>query len=166
MKTSRAAVGAALFFLLAPGLLAGVGPWWISRWRPGSYAGTIPRWLGALLLAAGLMGLVDTFVRFVRARGTPSPSHPTERLVVSGPYRYTRNPMYLSVAATIAGQALLLGRADLLAYAAVVAVAFHLRVVTYEEPSLRRRFGPEFERYCAAVPRWGIRLRRRAEIEG
>ncbi|HEX9109539.1 MAG TPA: isoprenylcysteine carboxylmethyltransferase family protein [Longimicrobiales bacterium] len=158
MKPSRAALVAALFFLLAPGLVAGVGPWWISHWRPGRYDSAGLRVAGAVVLALGVAGMLDTFVRFVRARGTPSPTHPTERLVLSGPYRFTRNPMYLAVAATIVGQALLLGRADLLAYAAVIAIAFHLRVVTYEEPSLRRRFGAQYERYCADVPRWGIRL--------
>ncbi len=157
MKPVRAALGSALFFLLAPGLVAGLGPWLVSRWRPGPCAGPGLRWAGSLLLGAGLLVLVATFVHFARAGGTPSPTHPTERLVVSGLYRYTRNPMYLGLLATILGQALLLGRADLLVYAAIAAAAVHARVLRYEEPTLQRRFGDAYRRYAAAVPRWGIR---------
>ena len=87
-------------------------------------------------------------------RGTPAPTAPTERLVVGGPYRYVRNPMYLAVGAVIAGQALLLASLALLVYLAVFAVAVVLFVKIYEEPTLRATFGAEYEAYCAEVPAW------------
>ena len=77
------------------------------------------RVLGAVLIAAGLVVLVQAFVRFVvEGVGTPAPVAPTEHLVVGGLYRYVRNPMYVAVTAIIAGQALVLGRPALLLYAA------------------------------------------------
>ncbi len=157
MKPVRAALGSALFFAIAPGLVAGVGPWLVSRWHAGPFASPGLRWAGMLMLGLGVLMLVATFVPFARAGGTPSPTHPTEQLVVSGLYRHTRNPMYLGLLATILGQALLLGRWDLLVYTAIVAVAVHARVLQYEEPTLERRFGDAYRRYVAAVPRWGIR---------
>ena len=82
----------------------------------------------------------------------------TEVLVASGLYRFVRNPMYVCVLTIIAGQALLLGQTRLVAYAGVVAVAFHLNVRVYEEPTLRRRFGASYESYCRHVGRWWPRL--------
>ena len=79
-------------------------------------------------------------------------------LVASGLYRFVRNPMYVCVLTIIAGQALLLGQTRLVAYAGVVAVAFHLNVRFYEEPTLRRRFGASYESYCRHVGRWWPRL--------
>ncbi len=159
MRPVRAAIGSAIFFLLAPGLVDGVVPWWLTRWRAGAHAGVGGRAAGTILVAGGVAVLLDTFVRFARVgRGTPSPTHPTERLVVTGAYRHTRNPMYLAVIAIILGQALLLWRAELLVYAAAAALAVHLWVRLYEEPTLRRRFGEEYERYRSAVPRWWPRL--------
>ncbi len=155
MKASRAAIGSALFFLLAPGLAAGAVPWWLTRWRPGPYATPAARLAGALVLLVGLAVLLDAFARFARlGRGTPSPTHPTERLIVSGLYRHTRNPMYLAVLAVIVGQALFFGRLDLLVYAAGCALAMHVFVRLYEEPTLERRYREEYRRYRAAVPRW------------
>ena len=104
--------------------------------------------------------LLDAFARFVReGRGTPAPVAPTERLVVGGLYRHVRNPMYLAVEAAILGQALLLGRSVLLAYAGVIGVAFWAFVRLYEEPTLARRYGEEYEAYRRAVPAWWPRLR-------
>ncbi len=160
MKESRAVLGSALFLVLAPGIVDGLVPWWLTRWRAGAGASAGARVLGALVVAAGVAVLLDAFVRFARiGRGTPSPTHPTERLVVSGLYRHTRNPMYLAVVALIAGQALLLWRRELLVYALGAALAVALWVRLYEEPTLRRRFGAEYERYLSAVPRWWVRRR-------
>jgi protein-S-isoprenylcysteine O-methyltransferase Ste14 len=117
------------------------------------------RWLGGALLLAGLAVLVDCFRRFaLEGRGTPAPVAPTETLVVSGPYRHVRNPMYVAVLAVIAGQALLFGSVPLLVYTAVVWAAFHLFVLTYEEPTLRRRHGDSYRLYQRAVGRWWPRL--------
>jgi protein-S-isoprenylcysteine O-methyltransferase Ste14 len=159
----RAALGSALFLCLAPGTVAGVGPWMLTRWRiePATSAfDRAARALGAILIAAGAVMLVSAFVHFVtKGTGTPAPVAPTHALVVQGAYRYVRNPMYLSVTATIVGQALLLGRPALLAYAAVVAGAMATFVYLYEEPTLAARYGQRYELYCVAVPRWRPRLR-------
>jgi protein-S-isoprenylcysteine O-methyltransferase Ste14 len=118
------------------------------------------RVVGALLLAAGTLALVHAFVRFVvEGVGTPAPVAPTRRLVVGGLYRHVRNPMYLAVGAAIVGQALVLGRPVLAAYAAAFALAVVAFVRGYEEPTLRRRFGEEYESYRRAVPGWWPRRR-------
>jgi protein-S-isoprenylcysteine O-methyltransferase Ste14 len=99
--------------------------------------------------------LVHAFARFVvEGLGTPAPVAPTRELVVGGLYRYVRNPMYLAVLAAIVGQALLLGRLVLLAYAAVVAAAFVAFVHWYEEPTLAEQFGDRYQAYRRAVPGW------------
>ena len=151
------ALGAALFFVIAPGTLAGLVPFLMTRWRAEDpfLATDITRCVGTLVVVPGLGLLVDAFVRFVReGRGTPAPVAAPRHLVVRGPYRWVRNPMYVAVLAIIVGEALILGNTALLAYAAVVALAFHTFVVLYEEPTLRERFGNEYEAYTASVPRW------------
>ena len=160
MRLRRAAFGSALFFLAAPGVVVGLVPWWLTHWelRPASMA---IRVLGGLLLAVALPVLVSAFLRFVRdGLGTPAPVAPTERLVVTGAYRYVRNPMYVAVIAAIVGQALLLGQTVLLYYAALVALLVVSFVRLYEEPVLRRQFGEQYEAYRRAVPGWWPRLRR------
>ena len=107
------------------------------------------------MVAAGLVVLLQAFVRFVgEGLGTPAPVAPTERLVVGGAYRYVRNPMYLAVAAVILGQALLLGQAGLILYAAAFGITVVAFVRGYEEPVLARRFGAQYEAYRRAVPAW------------
>lgn len=155
----RNALGSGLFLVVAPGVVAGLIPWWLTGWEAGT---TWPplQLLGALLLVAGVIVLMDAFVRFVvEGIGTPAPIAPTQRLVVGGFYRYVRNPMYLAVGATIVGQALLLGRPILLLYAAAFALVVLAFVRGYEEPTLARQFGAEYEDYRRAVPGWWPRLR-------
>lgn len=159
---ARAAAGSLVFLALAPGVVAGLAPWWITGWRVRE---PLPSWLplrvaGVVLLVVGVVVLLHAFVRFVvEGVGTPAPVAPTERLVVGGLYRYVRNPMYLAVAATIVGQALALGQLVLLPYAAAFAVAVWAFVRWYEEPTLRRRFGDEYVAYRRAVPAWWPRRR-------
>jgi protein-S-isoprenylcysteine O-methyltransferase Ste14 len=162
VRRGSAVVGSALFLLVAPGTVAGLVPWWISRWRWTSLApGWLPvRLLGALLLLLGVALLLDAFRRFaLEGIGTPAPILPTRHLVVSGPYRHVRNPMYVSVLAVILGQGLLLPSEGVLLYGALVFLAFHAFVLAYEEPTLRRKYGPEYEAFCRHVPRWIPRLR-------
>jgi protein-S-isoprenylcysteine O-methyltransferase Ste14 len=155
-----AAVGSLVFLALAPGMVAGVVPWIISRWRVADYPGAVfLRPLGVVLLMAGLAVLVEAFARYaLEGRGTPAPIYPTEHLIVGGTYRFVRNPMYLAVEALIVGQALALGAFNLIVYAAMFAVAFHLFVVWVEEPTLRRSFPKSYRKYSGAVGRWVPRL--------
>jgi protein-S-isoprenylcysteine O-methyltransferase Ste14 len=159
---SRAALNTSVFFVLAPGLVAGLVPWLLTGWqvrRPPYWAPV--RILGGALILAGVAVLVPAFVRFVaEGAGTPSPTAPTERLVVGGLYRYVRNPMYMAVVACVIGQALVLARPWLLVYGAALCVLFAAFVHWYEEPALASRFGPQYEAYRRAVPPW--RPRRRA----
>ena len=153
----RASVlGSLVFLVVAPGAVAGLIPWWITRWRvEAPLLGWAGRIVGGLLVAAGVLVLLDSFARFaLEGRGTPAPIAPTERLVVSGLYRHVRNPMYLAVLSIIFGQALLFGSTTLLWYGAVFSLAVHAFVVLYEEPTLRRQYGAEYDRYCGAVRRW------------
>jgi protein-S-isoprenylcysteine O-methyltransferase Ste14 len=151
-----------VFFAVAPGTVVGLVPWWLTRWRLGQ---PVTHWVpvrvvGILLLLGGAAVLVQAFVRFVtEGRGTPAPVAPTAHLVVGGLYRYVRNPMYLAVVASIVGQALVLWQPVLLGYAALVAVAVAAFVVGYEQPTLYRQFGAEYERYRRAVPGWWPRPR-------
>jgi protein-S-isoprenylcysteine O-methyltransferase Ste14 len=98
---------------------------------------------------------VSAFVRFVvQGFGTPAPVAPTQQLVVGGPYRHVRNPMYLAVTAVIVGQALALGQPALLLYAIAVGAAMAAFAHGYEEPALHRQFGAQYETYRRAVPAW------------
>jgi protein-S-isoprenylcysteine O-methyltransferase Ste14 len=159
MKRGTAAVGSIVFFVAAPGTVAGLIPWWLTSWRVDD------AWLplqivGALVIAAGLAVLVQAFVRFVvDGFGTPAPVAPTDELVVSGLYRHVRNPMYVAVVSIIAGQALLFGQPVLLAYAALMWGVFAAFVRVYEEPTLRQTYGAQYEAYRRAVPAWLPRLR-------
>jgi protein-S-isoprenylcysteine O-methyltransferase Ste14 len=117
-----------------------------------------PRWQIALALALVLLGLVPLFesmVRFVRVgRGTLVPTAPTERLVVSGLYRYVRNPMYVGVTLSLIGEALLFRSEGLLIFLAAGCLAMHLFVCFYEEPALTRQFPAQYPVYQSYVPRW------------
>jgi protein-S-isoprenylcysteine O-methyltransferase Ste14 len=155
-----AAVGSAVFFLVAPGVVAGVMPWLLTDWEVGD-AWLPAQVLGGVLLVAGAAVLVHSFARFVsEGRGTPAPVAPTERLVTGGLYRYVRNPMYVAVLAVIAGQALLLARWLLLGYAACVFLLVYAFVRLYEEPILARAYGAEYEEYRRAVRGWVPSVRR------
>jgi protein-S-isoprenylcysteine O-methyltransferase Ste14 len=152
-----AAAASAIFFAVAPGVVAGLVPWWLTAWR---MATPLPFWgpfrvLGAILTIGGAIVLVSVFARFVmEGIGTPAPIAPTRHLVVGGLYRYVRNPMYIAVVAVIIGQALLLGQLGLLLYAAVAGLVMAAFARWVEEPALLERFGVEYAEYRRAVPGW------------
>ncbi len=159
-------LGTLVFVILAPGSVVVLLPYLISHWTVADpFLGlAFVRWIEALLVLLGLPVFLDFLVRFVRdGHGTPAPVAEPERLVVTGGFRSVRNPGYVAVLAMITGQALIFGSTALLGYTAAVALAFHLFVVFYEEPHLRRKFGSDYEDYCRRAPRW--LPRRRGAVE-
>ena len=161
-RLTTAAAGSAVFFVVAPGIVAGFVPWVISGWDvrwPMSALGVALMGLGGALSAAAVVVLIRNFVRFVvEGRGTPSPVLQTERLVVGGDYRFVRNPMYLAVIAAILGQAMIFGSLALLLYALAVWAIMATFVRWYEEPLLQNRYGEEYGRYRRGVRAWVPRL--------
>jgi protein-S-isoprenylcysteine O-methyltransferase Ste14 len=126
---------------------------WSGIARPATIE--VPQMIGMILGSAGaLIALwcISTFVWI--GKGTPAPFDPPRRLVIRGPYRFVRNPMYLGGGLALAGAALFYESAPLLAYGALFLLAAYLFVMLYEEPTLRRTFGQEYEAYCHRVRRW------------
>jgi protein-S-isoprenylcysteine O-methyltransferase Ste14 len=161
MNRTSAILGSAIFLVIAPGTLAVLGPFWICRWymAPPLLGFVLFRVIGGLLIVCGLPLLLDSFARFaIQGLGTPAPVAPPRHLVVSGLYRYVRNPMYVAVASLIFGQGLLFGSMRVLQYGVAVALGFHLFVLLYEESALRSKFGSEYENYCVHVRRWWPRM--------
>jgi protein-S-isoprenylcysteine O-methyltransferase Ste14 len=162
VQKPTAILGSFVFLLLAPGVVMGLVPWWISRWqmRPPLLGFFGFRIIGVLLIAVGLPMLLDSFARFaIQGLGTPAPVLPTRHLVVTCFYRYVRNPMYVGGLALVCGQGLLFGDVRLFAYGLFVWLASHLFVIGYEEPKLKKTFGEEYLEFCRNVPRWIPRLR-------
>jgi protein-S-isoprenylcysteine O-methyltransferase Ste14 len=150
-------VGTAIFLVVAPGTIAGLIPWLITGCRvEPALLGLEPlRWLGIALLILGAVLVLETFARFaLQGLGTPAPVYPTKALVVTGSYRFVRNPMYVGVVSLIFGQALIFGSVGALIWGVVVWLAVHLFVLGYEEPTLRQSFGEQYDRYRANVRRW------------
>jgi protein-S-isoprenylcysteine O-methyltransferase Ste14 len=160
MTVSKSAVGTAAFFVVAPGTVLGVIPWLITRWEWPDFgpAGRVAQAFGVLLIVAGLVPLVHAFTQFAKAGGVPVPVAPTKRLVVTGSHRFVRNPMYVALVVVILGQALLFGSVDLVVYAAIVWIVTAAFVRWYEEPTLARQFGSEYEAYRSNVRAWIPRI--------
>ena len=146
-------VRAILAFLAMPGVVAFAIPLsWMLLWREQE---TSMQWGGLAPLAAGVIGLLWCVRDFyVAGKGTLAPWSPPQRLVVVGLYRYSRNPMYLSVICILLGWTVLFRSSGLLIYAVAIAILFHLRVVFGEEPWLARIHGDQWSAYTARVPRW------------
>ncbi len=114
---------------------------------------------GMVIGAAGAaVALWCVFTFAFIGRGTPAPFDPPRRLVIQGPYCFVRNPMYIGAGLALAGAALFYQSWPLLGYAGLFLLATHLFVLGYEEPTLRRTFGQEYEAYCRQVRRWWPRL--------
>ena len=154
--TVRSIVWAALL----PGVVAGYLPWRyfglahvrLTEWNPVHV-------LGLIGIATGMVLLVACIWQFAHSgRGTLAPVDPPRQLVVRGPYRYVRNPMYLSVTAIVLGEVLLTRSLALLTYWAIWFAVVNLLVLGYEEPTLRRQFGKSYEHYTQMVGRWLPRL--------
>lgn len=158
MNRTQALIGSGAFLVIAPGTMAGLIPWLITHWRIQDGASVTLSIIGAVLVVISLAMLIECFVRFAMANGTPAPVAPTRHLVVTGLYRFVRNPMYVAVLGLILGQLLLFGNAALLAYAVVFWLIVHVFVLSYEEPTLQRAYAEEYELYAKHVPRWFPRL--------
>ncbi len=154
---ARAVTYAALFIgfvlIYLPGRLLS----WTGIVRPAAIA--VPQVAGMVIGAAGAaVALWCIFTFATIGRGTPAPFDPPRRLVVRGPYRFVRNPMYIGAGLALASAALFYESLPLLGYAGLFFLAAHAFVVGYEEPTLRRTFGEEYEAYCRQVGRWWPRV--------
>ena len=150
----------ALFTLLVPGTVAVLVPFLLA----GDRAVTSGAMLGlaVVLFALGVALYLRAVGDFaVLGKGTPAPIDAPKRLVVQGIYRYTRNPLYISMLTVIAAWAALFGTAVLVGYAGVLFVVYSLFVRLHEEPRLARVFGEEYAAYTQQVGRWLPRLPRR-----
>lgn len=154
-------VGSLIFVVLAGGTFMVLIPARLLSWPHRlTFETGVFRYVGLAPILVGLMVCLWCWRAFItRGGGTPAPYHPTEKLVVSGLYRFTRNPMYVGVIMALLGEALFSDAALLFIYAGVVFLIFHAFVIVFEEPALRSRFGEAYERYCESVPRWLIKLK-------
>jgi protein-S-isoprenylcysteine O-methyltransferase Ste14 len=152
-----------IFTIFIPGFWTVLMPYWLlpRPVRPALRGAAVAGWL---LIAAGIaLYFACAFWGFaVRGRGTPLPLDPPKKLVVVGPYRIVRNPMYWSVAFVMLGEAAVFHSVALLQLVAAFAVGVILFVLAIEEPGLRAKFGADYDQYCRQVPRWLPRIRRRA----
>ena len=148
------------FTVLLPGLVLLYAPYWLIITPRRVAAGWPPDAAHAPALLAIAIGFSVYGVcawRFAtEGLGTPAPWDPPRRLVTGGLYHWTRNPMYVGIIGALLGEAWFFGSLAQVVFAALVAAAFHARVLLYEEPKLRELFGVEFDAYCARVRRWGV----------
>ncbi len=156
-----AALKTAMFALLVPGTVAVLVPYLLIRSNLGAFQWSLSleHIIGGLAILCGASLLLWCSGLFaVVGKGTPAPIDPPKELVAVGAYRVVRNPMYVGVAAILFGEALFFRSATLAVYALAVTTAFHLFVVFYEEPTLRKKFGKSYDDYCLTVPRWWPRI--------
>jgi protein-S-isoprenylcysteine O-methyltransferase Ste14 len=147
---------ALIAFLVLPAIVGGLLPWLVllnDQWRT---RGTPLGWFVFSFGVVVLLWCVRDF--YVIGKGTLAPWDPPKKLVVIGLYQYVRNPMYIGVFASVLGWSLIAGSPLMAAYAIAIALAFHLRVVMHEEPTLEQLFGSEWTRYLQSVNRWWPRL--------
>ena len=161
MRKPVAAATSLAWFVALGGTFGCLLPYLLHYWH---FHQPLPSWwiaraVGALLICGGLIPLLNSFAEFFKAGGTPVPVASPPVLVVSGFYRYVRNPIYVGFLAVLIGQALLFGSAGLLEYAVAAWVVGAAAVRWYEEPVLTRKFGDEYRAYRRAVPAWIPRMR-------
>jgi len=157
LENSTLALRSLFFTIVVPGTVAVVIPYLIvsgqgarisGPWNPLQFLSLVPILVGAAILVRCIWDFA------AKGRGTLAPIDPPKELVVQGLYRYVRNPMYVGVFVILLGQTAFFRSVALLRYTALWLIVVHLFVVLYEEPSLRRRFGSSYERYCRSVHRW------------
>ena len=161
VRTAVSAVAKTLVFtVFVPGTVAGYVPWRLRQDAAVPVSGA-EEWAAITVIAIGIaIYLHAAFWGFALiGGGTPAPIAPTKILVVKGLHRFVRNPMYIGVALVIGGQAWLFHSLHIAIYMVCMLLTAHLFVVFYEEPTLRKQFGGEYDRYRASVPRWIPRFR-------
>jgi protein-S-isoprenylcysteine O-methyltransferase Ste14 len=162
MESSRRNGIVSVLFVLfgGPAIVLVYVPFWITRFRIPLGE---PSWqivIAAALIVPGLLPALESMKRFVVVgRGTLVPAVPTKHLVVTGMYRYVRNPMYVGILTALAGETLVFRSRDLAVLTVFFWLATHLFVCFYEERTLTRRYGDEYLRFQRHVPRWLPRLR-------
>ncbi len=148
----------AIFTILQPGVVAGLIPYLIAGdnvHHKTSFGLSGIDYLALAMFFTGIVITLHCIFRFaVEGKGTLSPADPTRKLVVSGLYKFSRNPMYVGVSLMLAGESIFLGSTSLWIYTAIVISAFNLFVIFYEEPRLKKAFGSEYEGYRKLVRRW------------
>ena len=156
MRRPAAAVVSVAWGVALGGTFGALLPYLLGDWH---FHRPLPYWAiaqaaGGLLICAGLVPVVQSFIEFIRANGTPVPVASPPRLVVSGCYRYVRNPIYVGFMAILIGEVLVFGSRGLLEYTAVAWCIGAAAVHFYEEPTLARKFGAEYQDYRRAVRAW------------
>ncbi len=150
------------FTFLLPGTVTVLIPYWLISSRGTAVLSShqeLP-YSGFPLIVIGAAGLLWCIWEFfAQGRGTLAPVDPPKHLVVRGPYRYVRNPMYVAVVTTLIGEAIFFISLPILIEAAVFIILAHIFVVGYEEPTLRRQFGESYGIYSQTVGRWIPRYR-------
>jgi protein-S-isoprenylcysteine O-methyltransferase Ste14 len=139
-------------------VVAGLIPYWILG-SPGiaSFKNSLSffQYIAIFTFAIGVAILLYCITMFaIKGKGTLSPADPTKKLVVSGLYKYSRNPMYIGVMLILIGESAFFGSTILWIYTAILFIAFNLFIVIHEEPRLERDFGTEYQQYLKAVRRW------------
>jgi protein-S-isoprenylcysteine O-methyltransferase Ste14 len=148
-----------LFFtILQPGMVCGLIPYLIAKDHyhlAFSQPPAFLQYIGIALFLAGVSITIHCIIKFAMdGRGTLSPADPTRQLVIAGLYRYSRNPMYIGVMATLLGESIFVQSSSLWLYTLLIFIAFNLFIVFWEEPRLRKDFGKSYEEYCRQVRRW------------
>lgn len=148
-----------LFFtILQPGVVAGLIPYLLVRKIfKESFAQLFrsSHFLGIILFVAGLALMLICITNFgVKGKGTLSPADPTKKLVIAGPYKFSRNPMYIGVMLILIGESIFFKSLALSIYSLFIFTAFHVFIIYFEEPRLRKDFGTEYLEYIQKVPRW------------
>ena len=152
-----------LFTLVMPGTIGVYVPLLLAQGRPPASGPAFLLAL-ALLVIGGVIYAWCVWDFAVFGRGTPAPFDAPKKLVVRGLYRYSRNPIYVGALAVLVGWDVMFRGTNLLIYTLCVGICFHLFVVLYEEPHLRRQFGAEYRDYCEKVGRWLPRFRGRRAV--
>lgn len=147
-----------VFTILQPGVVAGLVPFLIARKNfenSADQAFLIHQYAGILVCITGIGITLHCIANFaIHGRGTLSPADPTQQLVISGLYKFSRNPMYVGVMLMLIGEAIFTQSTSLLVYSISVFTAFNLFIVFREEPRLKKDFGTSYHEYCKTVRRW------------